>query len=369
MSLLFISSSIKWCFPKTAVEYIGFQMFLANNTIELTVVLCAYNEKDHIADAITSLYEEIGNNMSVELVVIDNESEDDTYEIAKSVLDDLKFDNAIVFSIVHCPLTSSRNTGLQKARGKYISYVDADGYVRPGWYDSLKRAIDDDVDIFCGSVGIDPAVSGFSKLIYELHYMPSLGVANIPLIGANMGFRTDLIKSVGGFHDNPSGRGDETLLLYILSKHSKDLIVKSDSSSIVVNSYASNLFTWLKIQFAEGKSGAFTSRNSLLSYMLGYLFRSANVCFVPLCAMFMFIGSDYFYLPLSLFFIRHIKRWDYYKRSLSSNKALHTKPKEVFILLLGSVAADLGFICNLVMRKPIFRRSDASEIIRNYQYD
>lgn len=344
-------------------------MHPTNNSIELTIVLCAYNEKDHISHAISSLYEEIGNNMSVELIIIDNESEDDTYKIAKTVLDELKFDNAIVFSIIHCPLTSSRNTGLQKAQGRYISYVDADGYVKTGWYESLKRAIDDDVDIFCGSVSIDYAVSGFSKYIYELHYMPSLGATKIPLIGANMGFRTDLINSIGGFHELPTGRGDETLLLYILSQYSKDLIVKSDSSSIVVNSYASNLFTWLKIQFAEGKSGAYISRNNLGSYMIGYLFKSANVCFVPLCTMFMFIDSNYFYLPLSLFFIRHLKRWDYYKKSLSSNKALRTKPKELFILLSGSIASDLGYICNLVIRKPILRRSDVSKIIRSYQYD
>ena len=278
-------------------------MHPTNNSIELTIVLCAYNEKDHISHAISSLYEEIGNNMSVELIIIDNESEDDTYKIAKTVLDELKFDNAIVFSIIHCPLTSSRNTGLQKAQGRYISYVDADGYVKTGWYESLKRAIDDNFDIFCGSVSIDCAVSGFSKYIYELHYKPSLEAAEVPLIGANMCFRTGLIKSVGGFHDNPSGRGDETLLLYILSKSSKDLIIKSDNSSIVINSYASNLFSWLKIQFAEGKSAAFTTRFSLVSYILGYIFRSANVCLVPLSAILIFLGSDYFYLPLR--FIPH----------------------------------------------------------------
>jgi glycosyltransferase involved in cell wall biosynthesis len=344
-------------------------MHPANNSIELTVVLCAYNEKNHISHAISSLHEEIGNNMSVELIIIDNESEDDTYKIAKAVLDELKFDNAIVFSIIHCPLTSSRNTGLQKARGRYISYVDADGYVKSGWYESLKKAINDDVDIFCGSVGIDPCVSGFSKFIYELHYKPSLGVAEVPLIGANMCFRTDLIKSVGGFHNNPSGRGDETLLLYILSKSVKDLIIKSDNSSIVINSYASNLFSWLKIQFAEGKSAGFTTRVSLVSYILGYIFRSANIYLVPLCAILVFLGIGYFYIPFSLFLIRHFKRWDYYKKSLSSNKALRTKPKELFILLLGSIASDLGYICNLVIRKPILRRSDVSKIIRSYQYD
>lgn len=344
-------------------------MFPANNEIELTIVLCAYNEQDNISQAIRSLHKEIGNNASVELIIIDNESQDDTYKIAKSVLDDLKFNNAIILSIVHCPLTSSRNTGLNQARGKYVSYVDADGYVKPGWYDSLQRAIKDDIDIFCGSIGIDSKVTGFSKLIYTLHYIPSLEVSNIPLIGANMCFRTNLIKSVGGFHDNPSGRGDETLLLFVLAEFSENLIVKSDNSSIVINSYAPNLFAWLKIQFAEGKSAAFTSRNSITSYILGYIFRFANVCFLPLCAIYIFLGSNYFFIPLSLFLIRHIKRFRYYKAALSANKNFLTKPKELLILLLGSVAADLGYICNLVVRKPFLKSSDVSKIIQNYQYD
>ena len=339
------------------------------NHIELTVVICAFNEEQHISRSILSLYAEVGNADSVEVIILDNESTDNTYRIATDTVDELNFDNACVFSILHCPLTSSRNTGLEKARGQYIAYVDADGYVKPGWYKAIKKAIDEGLDIFCGTVGIDPEARGFSRFIFELHYLPSLETASIPIIGANMAFRVSMLRSIGGFHEVPTARGDETLLLYLLERSSKKLIVKTDDSSIVINTYVSDLYSWLKLQDIEGQFGAYIARRHLFFYLSGYFFRFINVFSVPLFVFSNALSSSYFFLLLGLLLIRHLKRWSYYRVSLKQQTSLLEKPLAFIILLLGSFAADFGYIRKIINQVPKFQRASVSDIIRGQNYE
>jgi glycosyltransferase involved in cell wall biosynthesis len=80
---------------------------------KISAVIISKNSENNIADCIDSL------SFCNEIVVIDNDSNDRTKDIAKKM-------NAKVFSISSDDFSKLRNYGLRKSTGDWILYVDSD---------------------------------------------------------------------------------------------------------------------------------------------------------------------------------------------------------------------------------------------------
>ena len=87
----------------------------------VSVIMPTYNHAKFIAKAIESVLSQTSQNL--ELIIIDNYSEDDTGEIVASCEDDriiyLKFRNNGI-------IAASRNHGIKHSHGEYIAFLDSD---------------------------------------------------------------------------------------------------------------------------------------------------------------------------------------------------------------------------------------------------
>lgn len=110
---------------------------------EYSFIIPAYNASKTIERAIKSIEERIPN---AEIIVIENGSSDNTYEIACSLS---KRNKNIIVLQSEKGVSIARNEGIKKATGRWIIFVDADDrWV--GKEDDLKRLIDASPDIaFC----------------------------------------------------------------------------------------------------------------------------------------------------------------------------------------------------------------------------
>lgn len=88
------------------------------NTIEVSVIITTRNEDKHIANCLNSLKKQDYPQDKIEIIVVDNDSTDETKAIA-SRFTDLVFDTGPERS-------AQRNFGIGKAQGKYLLYLDAD---------------------------------------------------------------------------------------------------------------------------------------------------------------------------------------------------------------------------------------------------
>lgn len=79
----------------------------------LSVIIIARNEEDMIEDCLESV------SFASEIIVVDNNSTDDTLQIAKKHKAKVITTNGSSFALL-------REIGLSKATGKYVLYVDAD---------------------------------------------------------------------------------------------------------------------------------------------------------------------------------------------------------------------------------------------------
>jgi glycosyltransferase involved in cell wall biosynthesis len=101
----------------------------------LSIIIPAYNAASSIRTIATAILSEKFTDF--ELIVVDDGSKDDTLRVVRGLAS--KDKRVIVRAQRNGGPSSARNTGLQKARGTYIQFYDADDTIVPG---SLQKIID-----------------------------------------------------------------------------------------------------------------------------------------------------------------------------------------------------------------------------------
>ncbi len=119
----------------------------------VSIVTPAYNASQYINRSIESLISQTYEN--VELIYVNDGSTDDTAEIIKSYTQ--SFQNIKMINTKNTGAGEARNIGLQKAKGKYIMFLDADDYFMPDMIEKMVTKIGNtksDICI-CGSESYD----------------------------------------------------------------------------------------------------------------------------------------------------------------------------------------------------------------------
>jgi glycosyltransferase involved in cell wall biosynthesis len=94
-------------------------------SIDYSIIVPAYNEEEMLENTINHLKEAMATvSLKGEIVVTDNNSTDNTAEIAKNA------GATVVFEPIN-QISRARNAGAKQAKGRYFIFVDADTIVLP----------------------------------------------------------------------------------------------------------------------------------------------------------------------------------------------------------------------------------------------
>lgn len=97
--------------------------------IILSVIIPVYNSEKYIKRCIESVV--VNTDIRIECIVIDDGSTDNSLSISKDIE---KINRKVrVFTKDNGGVSSARNLGLEKAKGKYIAFIDSDDYFHNGW--------------------------------------------------------------------------------------------------------------------------------------------------------------------------------------------------------------------------------------------
>jgi GT2 family glycosyltransferase/glycosyltransferase involved in cell wall biosynthesis len=184
-----------------------------------TIVVCTYNRYQYLAALLAKL-ERQKADFTYEILIVDN-SDDET---AKA-----NFYGAMQFThmarvVPSFPpgLSRARNVGLQAAKGEYVAFVDDDTEPGPDW---LRGNIDifekhDDAAVVGGP--IFPIWPIERPEWVPRKYEDALAIINLGnekrelkyeyLYGANICFRVDALRSIGGFREHLGRQGAVGLL-------------------------------------------------------------------------------------------------------------------------------------------------------------
>jgi len=99
-----------------------------NLEIFFSVVVPSYNRADMVKETICSLLEQI--YFHFELIIVDDGSTDNTYEVVQPYLKDERIK---YFKIENSERGAARNFGTSKSRGDYVTFLDSDDVLLP-WH-------------------------------------------------------------------------------------------------------------------------------------------------------------------------------------------------------------------------------------------
>lgn len=192
-------------------------------TVPFTSVVIATRERaDRLAHALDSMLAQ--DHPDFEIVVVDNAPVTD----ATRVLVERKYAERVRYVTEPVPgLAVAHNTGLAAARGDVVAFTDDDVVADPRWLTELTAPFAADPGLGCATGLILPARlrtpaqvlleshGGFAKGFTPRTYDPAGPPSDEPLFpftagrfgsGANMAFRTGVLRAVGGF-DPATGAG------------------------------------------------------------------------------------------------------------------------------------------------------------------
>lgn len=93
----------------------------------LSIIIPVYNAEKYIERCIMSILNQLGELKELEIVVINDGSTDESHKILNKLAQ--KHEIISLFNQQNMGEGFSRNIGLEKARGEYIWFIDADDYI------------------------------------------------------------------------------------------------------------------------------------------------------------------------------------------------------------------------------------------------
>lgn len=188
--------------------------------VDISVVICTYNRAEMLKDTIKSWMAVDKDCLSTELIIVNNNSTDQTLQVVKSfqgTVTDLKY----VFE-PRPGLSFARNKGIKEANGEIIAFVDDDVYFHKSWLLEMMLAFGNNPETDCIGGNSIPVLETERPLwltdnMLKLYGSTLSGEAekfmNFPEhpFGVNMAFRKKTFQLVGGFNTS-LGRIKKSLL-------------------------------------------------------------------------------------------------------------------------------------------------------------
>lgn len=201
-------------------------------SFQLTVAICSYNRARFILQALDSLYAQDFDQEAFEVVVVDNNSTDNTLELLATYKTQHP---ARHFRYVTEPsqgVAYTRNRCAREAKGAIIAYMDDDCIAQPGWLKGIAEFFATHLDVYSVGGKIEPYfLTGipdwYSKYFFGLVGRFDQGYNIKPLTGqrypcgANMAFRKEVFTELGYFNEalGRSGKG-------LLANEEKDIYLR-----------------------------------------------------------------------------------------------------------------------------------------------
>jgi glycosyltransferase involved in cell wall biosynthesis len=190
--------------------------------LDVSVIICTYNRGPTVLGAIESVIRQTVELPSFEILVVDNGSSDDTSELIRAQYSGSP--QVVLLREANLGLSRARNAGLKAARGRIVAYLDDDAIAGQGWLAQIPRAFETGgPKVACVAGRVEPLwqaprptwlhneLLGYLSVI---QYSPTatLMEGDQGPVGANMAFKTEVLRRLGGFSVELGRAGSASLL-------------------------------------------------------------------------------------------------------------------------------------------------------------
>lgn len=215
----------------------------------VSIVIAARNEENLIINCIQSCLDQNYPESLLEIIVVDDQSEDDTYQLVA----DLQESRVVLMRLGVYKRTTIKGSkkkaiayGINHAKGEIICTTDADCIVPKNWIATMIRHFEDpSVKLVSGPVKIIESASLINR--FQVLDFSANGLVNAVGIftkkfclgsAANLAYRKDTYLEIDAFENNyhiPSG--DDVLLMQHIKKRYPHGIVFAKSQDAIIETY------------------------------------------------------------------------------------------------------------------------------------
>ncbi len=221
---------------------------------KISIVVAAKNESNNIGNLIEALSNQSYPENYFEVILIDDNSSDDTYELAKKL--STGYPNFRVIRANNEKYMGKRGalqTGIENSTNPYILITDADCIPSKNWIEKLNVKFNEGFDFVFGLAPFSPENNFTNKLArFEnlwTHILTfSFARMGFPYSAAarNLGFKKIAFEKIGGYANTTDTlSGDDDLLLREAVKNKFKIGCVTDNEAAVYSSTPKNFKQYL----------------------------------------------------------------------------------------------------------------------------
>lgn len=182
-----------------------------SDDVDISVVISTYNRCAVLPAAIESILRQNAPDVNYELIIVDNNSTDETKQVVESYITRGHRNVRYVFEAKQGP-AHGRNAGIANAKGRIIAFTDDDVRPTPDWLSNIKRAFESNSAVECVGGKILPGWTTDPPAWLTGDHWGPLAIAdygnstiystsNIPICWStsNISFRSTVFDRIGGF--------------------------------------------------------------------------------------------------------------------------------------------------------------------------
>lgn len=172
----------------------------------LSVIIPVYNVETFLKECVDSILNEL--EPQDEIILINDGSKDSSLNICR----EYEAENVTVINNENHGVSYTRNCGVEVAVGDYVTFVDSDDYLYPGWREAVEMGMERNTDIvYFGNTSYIPQKK---ELIEATLCIPSSRLLNSNLKASACWyklFKTDFIKRNDIKFDSELINGEDTM--------------------------------------------------------------------------------------------------------------------------------------------------------------